>query len=177
MLNQFLTWISSCGTLVALVALIYQMMTDHQLKEWEQAKCVAAWIEDDFIENEHGLFSMIKISNKSDLPIYDVIISRDLVAETITEMGKGDDNCIYIQSVAPGNYKVMIKSDGHGMSHKFDASISFRDANGKDWYRDAAGHLGKIKKCSIDQRELTRPVIVTNLMETEGSRLHTARVS
>ena len=37
MCYQFFTWISSCGTLVALGALIYQMNTDHQLKEWEQA--------------------------------------------------------------------------------------------------------------------------------------------
>ena len=150
---------------MALGALIYQMNTDHQLKEWEQAKCVAAWIEDDFIENEHGLFSMIRISNKSDLPIYDVVISRDLVTETVSEMGKGDENCTYFQSVAPGNYKAMIKSNGHGMSHRFDASISFRDANGKYWYRDATGHLRKIKESAIDQRELTRPVMVSNLLE------------
>ena len=165
MCYQFFTWISSCGTLVALGALIYQMNTDHQLKEWEQAKCVAAWIEDDFIENEHGLFSMIIISNKSDLPIYDVVISRDLVTETVSEMGKGDENCTYFQSVAPGNYKAMIKSNGHGMSHRFNASISFRDANGKYWYRDATGHLRKIKESAIDQRELTRPVMVSNLLE------------
>ena len=147
--------ICSIGTPVALIALIYQIYKDRRYNIEKQANSVAAWIDMDITEIGTAV---VIISNDSELPIYEVVVSRDLLYKNESEESKNDNNCVYIQTVSSGKYKVDVQSTGGGMNKKFEASITFRDARGKYWSRNAAGKIKAIKQNSIDYRELVRPV-------------------
>lgn len=154
--------ITALGTVVALATLITQLIKDHRLKIWEQASKISCWME-------NGQFyristSLAHISNLSESPIYEVVISEDIVSDNKSNVNTNEDYCTYIQCVPPGDYYTEVKSAERGMWKRFDASISFRDIKGKYWCRDACGNLRPLKTSSIDQRNLTRPVSPGRLM-------------
>lgn len=163
-LIQTIKW-GSLGTIVALCTLTYQIRKDRMLEIKKQASGIAAWIVDDCLEGDRAL---VFVSNMTNLPIYEVVLSRDIVGENRAIIGEGHDACTYIQTMPPGIYKVEVTNGGSGMSKIFEASISFRDVNGRYWCRNAAGHLYRIKN-SIDQRKLDRPIVSTQIQKVVDS--------
>ncbi len=150
----FIDLLESLGTIVALAALGYQIYKNREDDSSRQAMAVAAWI----IGGRSDKIAEICISNLSDLPIYDVVVSRDIVIEENSREGVSLDNCTYIQVVPPGTYKVEAPSHGGGMNKIYGASITFRDVRGVNWSRNATGKIIRIRENSIDYRKLKRPV-------------------
>ena len=152
--------LGATGTIIALFAFAYQIKKDRTYSTEKQARNVAAWVESDM--TARGT-TIIFISNMSDLPIFEVIVTRDMVFEGGSTERMKDGYFAFIQSVPPGMYKVEIESDGGAMNHKFNASITFRDAGGRYWDRDAAGFLHSIHNNGIDYRGLDRPVSCSSI--------------
>ena len=150
--------VEALGTIVALFTLAYQICDNSKIKRKKQASMIAAWLSGESGSEAEEDSEVVYISNMSELPIYEVVVSRDIVSENKSTEKTTFEYCKYIQTIPPGVYRVNVYSSGGGMFKKFDASISFRDVNGLYWSRDAAGHLKKLNQSSIDFRKLSRPV-------------------
>ena len=150
--------ITSCGTFVALVALLYQIIKDRKDKIWDQAANITCWFDSAELDKETGdLLGKVIISNQSKHPIYNVVVSIDLFCGSKTEIKTGNDDCTYLKIVSPGNFYCWVKYDGGEMNKQFNASLSFSDSIGFNWFRDANGHLKRIKESSIEFRRLNSP--------------------
>lgn len=158
-MKDFIDILESLGTIVALLALGYQIYKNRKDNSEKQAMAVATWV----IGLRSERIEEVCISNLSDLPIYDVIVSKDIVVEDNSIEGVSSNHCSYIQIVPPGKYKADVPSHGGGMCKNYGSSITFRDVRGVCWSRNAAGKIKKIKKNSIDYRKLKRPVSPTNI--------------
>ena len=157
--------ITALGTLVALMALVYRIKKDRDFDLNKQAANISCWIIEER-EGENGieLDAKVCVSNTSGQPIYDVIISRDVVDDQYSDMMTGYEWCRYCQCIPSGLFAILVPSSGAGMSKMFNASISFRDVNGQNWHRDARGEIKRIKENPIDYRELSRPITSTELL-------------
>lgn len=77
--------ITSLATIVALITLSYQIYVRHKDEKIKQASFVSCWM----IEDEKK--TIVRISNYSLNPIYDVVVSVDDIQGS--SLVKGDDNC------------------------------------------------------------------------------------
>lgn len=154
--------VTSLGTVVALGAFVYQFAIDKQTNVSKQASLISVWKKNENINQESSTY--VIISNSSELPIYEVVLSIDRVTDYESKLSKTSELCTFVQIVPPGRYKVPVIDRGGGMNMMFEASISFRDSSGKYWYRDASGHLKRnMTSSSIKQRELDLPIVRTSI--------------
>lgn len=138
----------AASAITAATAIISVIFTGYQLEQQNkntgdsaQANQIAVWVKPDI--STDSAIEYIHISNTSSQPIYDVAVSIDEVDERSTDLGKYDEtDCKFIQCVPAGEYKVELKNQKEE-GKEYNASISFRDANGQNWYRNAAGSLRK----------------------------------
>lgn len=155
------TVLTAVGTIVALVALIYQWYKDLRNKEWEQAWQIACWSRNEVSLPDEGY---IIISNTSKQPIYDVIVSIDRV--DLKDVGQGDDQCTCVYCVPPGVYllkTIREEEDYYDMCKHFGPSITFRDARGKYWTRNAQGKLKKQCRDCFVTRDISFPPAFTSI--------------
>ena len=139
---------SVASMVTAATAIISVIFTGYQLEQQNkkvddtsQVNQVSVWVEPEVATG--SAVEYVHISNQSAQPIYDVGISIDEVDERKTSLGKYNaQDCKFIQCIPIGEYKVEVKSQ-RDKNKEYNASISFRDANGQNWYRDAAGNLRK----------------------------------
>lgn len=152
--------LSSSGTIVALVALVYQIITERGEKLREQANDVSTWVDKDYIiaRHEEGVTAVI-ICNHSKYPIYEVAFSVDDMNCSGNAVGRGSENCSIINILPPGVYASDIDFGGGGMCHKFNSSITFRDHSGRYWTRNANGLLIREKGENViyNKRKLSQP--------------------
>lgn len=157
-INFLLNALSSLGTIVALVALTYQIMTEKRAKDEEQANNISTWLENERSSgNDHGLAYVI-ISNQSNHPIYEVVFSIDDLYAGNKEIGT-EYNCSCINVLPPGKYMINTYFRSAGMCHKFNSSITFRDHCGRYWTRNATGVLIREKGENViyNKRKISQP--------------------
>jgi len=151
-------WLSA-GTIVAILALVYTIARDINERRRAQALAVSCWIDGSFpSENEDEDEISVIISNPSSQPIYDVVIALDIVDDKGArhQFELMYRSATYVVSVPPGNYYTFIPWYGEGMHTVFNTAISFRDARGKWWNRDAAGRIEESYN-SLDRYHVMRP--------------------
>lgn len=125
--------ISSCGTIIAILALAYQWYKDRrERKEW-QARSVSAWIK----YEPFSAVAFVNVSNQSNLPIYEVVISIDPYENDIQTGRK----CTVVQCIPPGIHCYEVPFQLSGMHMKFGASLSFRDCFENAWTRKSNGKM------------------------------------
>lgn len=146
---------SSCGTIVAIAGLAVEVKKHRKDEQLFQAKKISCWIEsDNFLREDPE--TRIAILNDSNLPIYDVIVSIDDVLSS--QISTGDERCSYCSIIPSGCYLVSTHPIDPYMNHIFNASITFRDSQGRSWVRNAKGELSEIRKKTIfSLREITLP--------------------
>jgi len=81
------------------------------------------------------------ISNASNQPIYDVVISVDIVSESKVQSFHQEEYASYYLMIPPGDYYTIVPWFGGGTSKKFNTSISFRDTRGRWLTRDGSGKI------------------------------------
>ena len=97
-------------------------------------------------------------------PIYDVIVSIDRV--DLKDVGQGDDQCTCVYCVPPGVYllkTIREEEDYYDMCKHFGPSITFRDARGKYWTRNAQGKLKKQCRDCFVTRDISFPPAFTSI--------------
>ena len=137
---------------------------ENEIRQQKQAVKVACWqtsedCDSQIFEREDCDFVSVHISNSSSEPVYEVVLSQDIIDHDMTTvMQTGSRCCIYLQCVPPGDYITVLPWGGPGMHMQFSPSISFRDAAGMNWHRDANGILTKIQVSTVEFRKLDLPV-------------------
>lgn len=93
-----------------------------------------------------------------------MIVSIDRV--DLKNIGKGDVHCTCVYCVPPGVYflkTIEEEEDFYGMCKHFGPSITFKDARGKYWTRNAQGNLKKEQGSSLDVRHVSFPPIFMDI--------------
>ena len=160
-INLIVNTLSSFGTIVAFVALGYQISKEKREKKEEQANKISTWIDNGYILSDTENKQAIVIYNQSNYPIYDVVFSIDDLYGEKGFIGTGEEECSCIDVLPPGKYVVEKEFEGFGMNHRFSSSITFRDYLGKYWTRDVRGILIQEKGKDVIQnkRAVCRPYI------------------
>lgn len=163
-INFLVNLLSSFGTIVALAALTYQIITEKKAKYEEQANNVSTWIDNNLKLGTSQGSQAVVICNYSNRPIYEVIFSIDDLYCSDNTVGTGWENCSCINVLPPGKYVSEIDFDGAGMSHKYSSSITFRDHLGRYWTRNASGKLVQEtgKNVINNKRKISQPYSDTN---------------
>lgn len=137
---------------------------ENRIRQKKQAVQIACWetseeCDLEIPESEDSEFVFVHIANSSSEPVYEAVLSFDLVNyDMSTILQTGSDNCKYLHCIPPGDYVTVLPWRGPGMHMKFGPSITFRDAAGLYWHRDANGILRRISKESVRFRKLDLPV-------------------
>lgn len=163
-------WLSA-GTIVAITALIYTIARDILERKKAQALAISCWLDGSIpSEMEDDNEISVIISNPSSQPIYDVVIALDIVDDKKArhQFNLMYDSARYIVCVPPGNYYTFIPWNGQGMHTVFNTAISFRDARGKWWNRDAAGRIEESYN-SLDRYHVMRPPDPQSIYELKSN--------
>lgn len=151
------------GTIIAFGALLYSIWKDLSEKRRSQAFCISTWIEDMDDALQRKSLQVDKnvrtavISNASKQPIYDVVISVDIVSEEEVQSFHQEEYASYYLMIPPGDYYTIVPWFRGGTSKKFNTSISFRDTRGRWWTRDGSGKI-KHSINSLDLYNIKRPI-------------------
>ena len=129
---------------------------EHDLETISQefAAKISCWIGEAPAKDDNTI--PVTIANYSNLPIYDVVVSIDLVDDNGISSNYNEDYTAYTYFVPPGCYYIYAPWHGLGMNKKFNSSITFRDANGNWWCRDAYGNIEQSSN-SLDKYGIIRP--------------------
>lgn len=130
---------------------------EHDLEAINQeiAAKISSWIGGEAPAKDDNTIP-VTIANYSELPIYDVVVSIDIVDDHGAHSDYSQDFTAYIYIVPPGCYYIYAPWHGFGMNKKFNSSISFRDAKGNWWFRDAFGNIERSSN-SLDKYGIMRP--------------------
>jgi hypothetical protein len=158
-LGSVAEWVGAIATFSAVVVALYfslRQSTDRKKREdRDQAVKVSAWPVTMGLTKE----SKVVLSNTSSEPIYDVVISYGVAYGAGQTYLTGNENLIFIKRVPPGRYvSPEPKNPGGAMHTQTGIAISFRDANGKYWRRDATGKVIQTRATSFVELEVEEPI-------------------
>lgn len=119
----------------------------------DQARRVSVW------PLGHTPRSYVMISNASNEPVYDMVISYGVAYGAGMAYQKGNKNQIFLLRVPPGRYSTdSAPHPGGGMNAQLSLSVSFRDSNGNYWRRDATGMLEQTKMHPFRELDIEEPI-------------------
>ena len=144
------------GAIVTMLALIYTIGKDIYERNRRQAYSISCWIDSDFPGKHKGDTLPVIVSNPSEQPIYDAVIAIDVVDDTGARDIRKEDLASYVICVPPGTYYVFVPWYGGGASMHFNSAITFRDARGNWWHRDAAGKIERSCR-SLNRYNISKP--------------------
>lgn len=155
--NNIFDGIQALGTITAILFTARQIRKERLMNEKEQASCISCWISKEYLTDKPSLRN-VEILNSSKQPIYNVVVSIDGIHYDDKTVDNINDKISYVQIVPPGHYYVFAQHSGGGMHMQFSASISFTDASGRYWYRDAWGKLKQKEHDVFGERKISLPV-------------------
>lgn len=142
-----------------------------------QADRVAAWFEDVGSHTapsaSHSIYRSVVISNNSEAPIYDVIISC-VGMYGAGPAARGENapvdykNRVLISQINPGSWSVWLPTDGSGMGVITTVEIAFRDACGTSWVRRGSGCIEALEGRTIDCYHIGLPPQWTTAQRVEA---------
>lgn len=151
-------WVGSVGTvltlLLATLTYFFNSIANSKKLRKSQAEKITAWV----ISN-NGEHAVICIWNKSDKPIYEVIVCL------VAFQGAGDPTGITIPndfkaflSVSPPGKSYLALHGHSGMCFHPTAKVVFTDSNGLNWSREGNGRLNHIHQKPVEYFKLSRPL-------------------
>lgn len=145
LLKLVINIVIALGTVVALLALIYQLHKDSEGKKYEQANKVSCWID---LSNKHEARAnncykeLVRISNRSGQPIYDVIVAIDTENTIASYLAVvAEYNSEFIAYIPDGEYSTTVDWTCNDYYNQYNAAIFFRDVQGNYWIRNGKGIL------------------------------------
>lgn len=143
--------ISTISVVIALAA----FLNNRSQQKKDQANKICAWIPEpgDFKDGK----MRVRVANTSDLPVYQVAISMGVFRGAGCSYFTGNDNNTLIALLPPGEYEYRVPFMGGGMHMHFEPAISFQDAQGQNWRRDATGKLSKTHLDPYEELEIEQP--------------------
>lgn len=159
-LGSWAEWFAAIGSVGAVIVALFVATRESRLRRKEntrkQADSISAWpIYFGLLHSK----KLVIISNNTQLPIYDVLVSFGVAYGAGQGYSEGDDYQSMILRVPPGEYFVKSPKDyGGGMHTQLGVAISFRDVNGKFWLRDATGVLTELFIPPFDFMKVSQPI-------------------
>src|SRR5260370_15091373 len=159
-------WIGSIGTFLAFLAAFYQIYTERKARKVleekqreqqirDQAEHISAWVDTE----EGGKYAVLAILNRSNEPVYQVIVTIVAFQGTTPTFGTNQYNPFrgFISVVPPG--KVLVRVDGgyRGMYFHPGVEIVFVDKANQNWVRKGDGELVSIPKNPTSYYNLNGP--------------------
>ena len=150
-------WFAAVGTIAAVVVALYIATREtrrlQKRDRADQAHQISAW------RLVQPGSSQVLVSNGSTLPIYDVVISYGVAYGAGPPFSLGNASQTFVVRIPPGRYLVKEPKRGEsGMLGVVGPSISFRDANGSFWRRDAKGELIATKSHPFIEMKIEQPI-------------------
>jgi hypothetical protein len=179
--GKFLSTIVSILAALAAVVSTYSSISNYRYiynKDAEAVKVaqvnkITAWAKGlSNIELTDGLTEgsqdgRIIVSNTSDSPIFDVVISFGVISGAGRDYRTGDDGAREVGTVPPGKWIAKAPYPGEGMFIQLGAAISFTDARGVSWLRTPKGVLREIDRTPPEYMKLLLPVEPDTIEEYE----------
>jgi hypothetical protein len=144
------------ATFMAVLVALYIARSDskdrRRREERQQATQISA-----YIVTQTGKNSVVLI-NASKEPVYDVVISYGVAYGAGMTYFKGNDDLLFIR-ILPSCEAVSKepRNPGGGMHVQLGIAISFRDAKGRYWRRDATGRLEETGP-TFKELEVSEPI-------------------
>jgi len=134
-------WLAAIGTISAVIAALY--LADKGTREQRLRERRAQAISISTYRNLLGNKTVgITVMNNSNANIYDIAISIAVSVGAGEAFQKENKNNIFIRGIPPGKFKIdPPKVPKKSMGMELGIAISFRDAQGVYWRRDAVGNL------------------------------------
>lgn len=172
------TWVGSIGIVLTLAATVWQVGHEARLRRRERYRShavgVSAWYRGPMpgsrSDDEPFGDSLLTISNRSDQPIYEVVVTTVFIQGAAPHTGEEwvghaqhagyksmPRGCVF-GTVGPGLWTATVKSGDSPMQGRLGCEIAFTDPAGHHWIRRSNGKLESIKKNAIDHYGLTRPL-------------------
>ena len=137
-------WIAAIGTTGALlvaVTLLWREQRDHDVA---QARLVSAWVNE-VDDSRPEPLSGVVVQNKSDEPVYDVIIFLfDSVAHA--EVGEPGQEIFHVEVLPPGTRHRATDSVHARMGHIPLLTLTFTDSSNRRWTRKG----GSLQRAASD---------------------------
>lgn len=170
-LEHFYFLFAMIGSLATALTL-YLLMAQYnqaQLEKLEtektsQAKKISAWIDVDYDKDKASSlkqktpFEKIVISNKSDLPIFNIVLSIVDGRHSDADGRNTPDNfrrCIH--TMPPGNGFIVAPNGYHGMGFVGAIEIGFEDSSNHYWVRHGNGSLEGIDEGTLKYYKVPLP--------------------
>jgi hypothetical protein len=129
-----------------------------QASEKDQAENISAWAD---AEKGGGKYAILAILNKSNEPIYHVIVSivafQGAGPRDARELDPHTPFRAFISSVPPGRTLVKVDGGYRGMSFHPGVEIAFVDKANRSWIRKGHGELVSIENNPTSYYNLTGP--------------------
>ncbi len=160
------------GTVGTLVVALRQLATERRARHTGEARraalehrryadAVSAWYG-----GNAGKVSMLELANRSDQPVYEVVVSLAFVQggapRTTEDWAKAGDHqfpytrCLVV--LPPGRFRVEVPAGWGGMMARPGAEIAFTDVQGNSWIRRTNGVVEELGQNAIDAFGISRPV-------------------
>jgi hypothetical protein len=149
----------AAGALATFLAVCVALYFSHEdtrnrakKEKWSQAVRISAW------PIRRGSEAKVVISNVSLETISNVVLSYGVAYGAGLPYLKGNANLIFIKRVPPGqSLSPEPMNPGGGMHTQTGIAISFRDARGNYWRRDATGKLEPTKS-TFQELDVIEPI-------------------
>ncbi len=130
-------WVGGIATLIASIIALMFGLSEQRRQRLSKRRSQAEKI------TIYGLGNTLHISNSSNEPVFEMAISFGVAYGAGLGYSMGSDNQVFLLRVPPGKYVCHQKptNPGGGMHIQLGLSISFRDAAGLYWRREANGVL------------------------------------
>lgn len=97
------------------------------------------------IVSKNSFKNEVKICNKSDYPIFDIVVAQEINTMHLNE-GEINNSVKYIRTILPEQEILLdMENEGLGMSKFFVVGIFFRDYLGKEWFKDSYGKFEEVE--------------------------------
>jgi len=177
-LGDCATWFTGVATLMLFMVTLRQLQEEIKKRQKEeqerlyadrrlQAEQVAAWIETEFFDDEHGPMVCVAVNNQSFQPIYNVVVQGILLSDTGDPIaGPFPENRSQIAVVPPGKGYTTFPFDYHGMFKRPGIEIAFQDAANRYWLRKTNGELVELAVSPVVFYNISLPTGWSMLLET-----------
>lgn len=173
------TWVGSVGIVLTLAATVWQVGREARFRRRAmiraQAVSISAWSSGSEPTNstdprEASVRSVLTIANRSDAPVYEVVVNLVLIQGAAPRMGEDwmrvskDSGTTQLPfgkvfgAVGPGQWRMTVDPGWAVQQARPAAEIAFTDAAGNHWVRRGTGKLERLRKSPIAHFGIRGPI-------------------
>jgi hypothetical protein len=165
-MGNFPAWLAAGGTVAAVSIALTQVHRDRKQRLRDeriaQSQLISGWIESASFSE-----TTVRLSNRSNEPVYEAVIFIVLIQGAGPRTGEDDRRAILpfatLGSIPPGDWEVDVAAFSRGMSAMPGVELGFTDRTARHWVRRSNGTLQEIPCAAPDHYDrIGRPLNLSN---------------